>query len=84
MSKWTDVVAKVYREKHAKNPNYQFKDALKDPDAKKMYAASKGKSMKGGARKPKSKRGRASRKMRGGSAYVAYNPSSLTSSAAPV
>ena len=35
MSKWTTHVMNVYKENKKKNPNYKFKDAMKD--AKKTY-----------------------------------------------
>jgi|UniRef100_A0A6C0ATI9 hypothetical protein len=30
MSNWTAYVTKFYKAEHAKNPNYKFKNALKD------------------------------------------------------
>ena len=38
MTAWNDFVKKIYHEGHNKNPNYQFKQALKD--AKKLSEAS--------------------------------------------
>ena len=35
MSSWIDTVTRVYKENHAKNPNYKFKQAMSD--AKKVY-----------------------------------------------
>jgi hypothetical protein len=35
MSAWTDFVSKVYHENHKKNPNYSFKDALKEASRRK-------------------------------------------------
>jgi hypothetical protein len=40
MSAWNDLVQKVYREGHAKNPDYSLGDAMKA--AKKLYRKSKG------------------------------------------
>ena len=37
MTAWTDLVSAVYKEKHSANPDYKFKDAMKD--AKKQYKA---------------------------------------------
>jgi hypothetical protein len=53
MSSWTTYVTKFYKAEHTKNPNYKFKNALKD--AAKSYKSQakveepkpkKGKSMK--------------------------------------
>jgi len=72
MSKWTDLVTKVYKKNHAKNSSYKFKDALKD--AAKIYKSSD-KTEKVGHKTEKvgksrarrgSRRTKASRKMRGG------------------
>ena len=35
MSAWNDFVKKIYHEGHSKNPNYMFKDALKDASKRK-------------------------------------------------
>lgn len=64
MSAWNDFVKKIYWENHKKNPNYQFKDALKEASKRKgeMGASSgmakskkahksKGKNKKGGKRR---------------------------------
>lgn len=79
MSKWTDTVTAVYKQNHAKNSSYKFKQAMKD--AKKVYK--KGSSGEGeGEGKGKSRRrsksrgrGRRSRKskMRGGGQPLYYN-----------
>ena len=66
MSKWTDLVTKVYKKNHAKNSSYKFKDALKD--AAKMYKSS-GKTEKTRGQK-KSRATRGSRKMRGGGIHT--------------
>lgn len=71
MSAWTDTVTRVYNEKHAKNPNYKFKQAMKD--AKKVYkkggSTEKSKHLMDGGKSRKvrqSRKMRKSRKMRGG------------------
>ena len=51
MTAWNDFVKKIYHEGHNKNPNYQFKEALKDASRRKgemgsSSAASSGKSKK--------------------------------------
>ena len=38
MSEWTKFVSAFYKKKHASNPNYKFKDALKE--AAKVYKKS--------------------------------------------
>ena len=48
MSAWNDFVKKIYHEGHDKNPNYSFKQALKD--------ASKRKSEMGGSNEPSKKK----------------------------
>jgi hypothetical protein len=35
MSDWTDLIQKIYNEKHAKNKTYKYKKAMKD--AMKVY-----------------------------------------------
>ena len=35
MSAWNDFVKKIYHEGHNKNPNYSFKQALKDASKRK-------------------------------------------------
>jgi hypothetical protein len=50
MTAWNDFVKKIYHEGHNKNPNYQFKEALKDASRRKgemgSSSASSGKSKK--------------------------------------
>lgn len=79
MSAWTKFVTEVYNRNHAKNPNYQFKQAMKDaskekksgkmsmsmPSKKMRKSKGKGKKMGGKSRKS-GKSVRMSRKMRGG------------------
>jgi hypothetical protein len=40
MSAWTDLIKKIYNEKHAKNKTYKYKNAMKD--AMKVYKKEKG------------------------------------------
>jgi ribosomal protein L13E len=71
MSSWTKFVTEVYNRNHAKNPNYQFKQAMKDASKEKksgkmsMSMPSKKMRKMGKSRKSR-KAGRKSRKMRGG------------------
>jgi hypothetical protein len=53
MSKWTQYVTKFYKAEHAKNPNYKFKNALKD--AAKTYK-SQGSTAERDEKLPKSKK----------------------------
>ena len=55
MTEWTNLVSKVYKENHAKDSNYKFKNALKD--ASKMYkkSSASGKTQK---KRKSHKRGR--------------------------
>lgn len=53
MSAWTDFVSKIYHENHKKNPNYAFKDALKEASRRKGEMGSGVKSM---GKKPKTKK----------------------------
>lgn len=49
MTAWNDFVKKIYHEGHNKNPNYQFKQALKDASKRKSEmgsSASSGSSKK--------------------------------------
>lgn len=73
MSGWTDFVTKIYNEEHSKNPNYQYKQAMKDASKRKgeMGSSSSAKTSKnqrktkkrGGSRKQKkSKKSRKNRK----------------------
>ena len=56
MTAWNDFVKKIYHEGHDANPNYQFKQALKD--------ASKRKSEMGSSSGPSKKMNRKSKKSR--------------------
>jgi len=53
MTAWNDFVKKIYHEGHDSNPNYQFKQALKDASKRKseMGSASSGHSGKKSTRK---------------------------------
>lgn len=58
MSKWTTHVMNVYKEHKKKNPNYKFKDAMKD--AKKSY--NKTESVSGESKPKKSRKNKSSKK----------------------
>jgi len=69
-SEWNMFVKKVYEEEHAKNPAFQFKDALKEASERKKRGEMSGnmamgvKSHKASKRaKKSSRRGARSRKM---------------------
>ena len=71
MTAWNDFVKKIYHEGHNKDPNYMFKDALKDARKRKSEMgsspASGVKSKKQGKKSKKSttsKKNRTSRKNR--------------------
>lgn len=71
MTAWNDFVKKIYHEGHSKNPNYQFKQALKDASKRKneMGSSSMGKSKKScmkSCKKACSKKMKGSMKMKGG------------------
>ena len=77
MSPWTDLIKKVYKEEHDKNPEFQFKDAMKlastrkdemgspssaaPPKSSKSSKSSKGSKSN---KSSKSRKGRKSRKKR--------------------
>jgi hypothetical protein len=46
MTAWNDFVKKIYHEGHAKDPNYQFKNALKDASKRKGEMGSSSSSVK--------------------------------------
>ena len=72
MTAWNDFVKKIYQEGKKNNPDYQFKNALKDASARKgemgkmdtatgpkkskKRGKSKGKKRKGGTRRKRGKR----------------------------
>jgi hypothetical protein len=67
MSAWTKFVTEFYKKEHAKNPDYKFKNAMKD--AAKVYkktassdGAASGKTMKKSRKSRKSRKARKSRK----------------------
>ncbi len=64
-SQWNMFVKKVYEEGHAKNPNYQFKDALKDA-SKRKGEMSKMKPMAASRRMKKSMSHNKSKAAKGG------------------
>ncbi len=70
MTAWNDFVKKIYHEGHSKDPNYQFKQALKDASKRKneMGSSSGPVSSKKMSRKScmKTCKKTCSKKMRGG------------------
>jgi hypothetical protein len=62
-SEWNMFVKKIYEEGKAKDPNYEFKQALKDASKRKSEM---GHSKKSSSHKKSSKSRRSSRKMAGG------------------
>ena len=71
MTAWNDFVKKIYHEGHDSNPDYSFKQALKDASKRKSEmgssasaSASGVKSKKVGKKSRKSKKNRKSRKNR--------------------
>jgi hypothetical protein len=62
MSKWTTHVMNVYKENKKKNPNYKFKDAMKD--AKKTYNnnAKSEENVSGESKPKKSRKNKSSKK----------------------
>ena len=67
LSPWNKFVSKVYHEGKESDPEYQFKDALKDASKRKSEmgsSASGVKSKKVGKKSRKSKKNRKSRKNR--------------------
>jgi hypothetical protein len=66
MTAWNDFVKKIYQEGHKANPNYQFKQALKDASKRKNEMGSS--SAMSGTKKScmKSCKKACSKKMKGG------------------
>ena len=62
MTAWNDFVKKIYHEGHAKDPNYQFKNALKDASKRKGEMGSSSSSSSGKT----AKKSRKSRRKKGG------------------
>jgi hypothetical protein len=63
MTAWNDFVKKIYHEGHKSNPNYQFKQALKDASKRKNEMGSSSSNKKTCM---KSCKKACSKKMRGG------------------
>ena len=71
MTAWNDFVKKIYHEGHNANPNYQFKQALKDASKRKSEMGSSSGTSKKMSRKSKKSCMKAckktcSKRMRGG------------------
>jgi hypothetical protein len=67
MSAWNDFVKKIYHEGHNKNPNYSFKQALKDASKRKgemMSGSEKAMPMKKTGVKKTMRKGKKNRKTR--------------------
>ena len=56
MTAWNDFVKKIYHEGHAKDPNYQFKNALKDASKRKGEMGSSSSSVGKTAKKSRKSR----------------------------
>ncbi len=56
MTAWNDFVKKIYHEGHAKDPNYQFKNALKDASKRKGEMGSSSSSGKTAKKSRKSRK----------------------------
>jgi hypothetical protein len=63
MTAWNDFVKKIYHEGHAKDPNYQFKNALKDASKRK---GEMGSSSSGSSSSSSSSEGKTAKKSRKG------------------
>ena len=55
MTAWNDFVKKIYHEGHNKDPNYQFKQALKDASKRKSEMGSSASASSGSSKKMSSK-----------------------------
>ncbi len=70
MTAWNDFVKKIYHEGHDKDPNYQFKNALKDASRRKSEmgaataAPASGKTRKSRGKKSRGKKSRSRRTRR--------------------
>ncbi len=64
MTAWNDFVKKIYHEGHAKDPNYQFKNALKDASKRKGEMGSSGTTGKTTKKSRKSRKKSGTRKRR--------------------
>jgi hypothetical protein len=56
MTAWNDFVKKIYHEGHKSNPNYQFKQALKDASKRKGEMGSSSSASSGKSYRKKSKK----------------------------
>jgi hypothetical protein len=63
MTAWTDLVSKVFKEERAKNPAFQFKDALKLASKRKSEMGS---SSSAAPSKSRKKRGKSKKSKKGG------------------
>jgi len=66
MTAWNDFVKKIYHEGHKANPNYQFKQALKDASKRKNEMGSSSSMSSNKKTCMKSCKKACSKKMRGG------------------
>uniref|UniRef100_A0A6C0IFP6 Uncharacterized protein n=1 Tax=viral metagenome TaxID=1070528 RepID=A0A6C0IFP6_9ZZZZ len=64
MTAWNDFVKKIYHEGHDKDPNYMFKNALKDASKRKSEMGSSASGVKSKKQTKKSKKSKKSRKNR--------------------
>ena len=64
MTAWTDFVSKVFKEERAKNPAFQFKDALKMASKRKSEMGSS--SSSSAPSKSRRKRGKSKKSKKGG------------------
>ena len=64
MSGWTDFVTKIYNEEHSKNPNYQYKQAMKDASKRKGEMGSSSSSAKTSKKQRKTKKHGGSKKLK--------------------
>jgi len=62
MSAWNDFVKKIYWEGKKKNPNYEFKNALKDASKRKSEMGSSSSGPKSKKMTRKSRKGRRTRR----------------------
>ena len=64
MTAWNDFVSKIYHEEHKKNPDYMFKQALKDASKRKSEMGSTASGVKSKKQGKKSKKSNKSKKNR--------------------
>lgn len=65
MSAWNDFVKKIYWEGKKKNPNYEFKQALKDASSRKSEMGKSSTSVKATKGKKQTKKAKKGGKRRG-------------------